>query len=181
MILSIIVAMDNNQLIGNNNALPWNLPADLAYFKKVTTNKTIIMGRKTYDSIGKPLSNRRNIILSRTSNNSKNRETYGSIREALDACEQNSEVMIIGGVSIYSQFLNPKTEKTATFDMFGETNINLVDKIYITQIEGEFKGDAYFPKFDRKDFVETYRKSCIPDEKNPYHYHFIVFDRKKTS
>ncbi|NYT27784.1 MAG: dihydrofolate reductase [Candidatus Thiodubiliella endoseptemdiera] len=71
MRLSIIVAMDDNQLIGKNNALPWHLPADLAYFKKTTTGKTVLMGRKTYDSIGKPLTNRRNIILSRTSNSSK--------------------------------------------------------------------------------------------------------------
>ncbi|CAC9609580.1 Dihydrofolate reductase (EC 1.5.1.3) [uncultured Gammaproteobacteria bacterium] len=183
MRLSIIVAMDDKQLIGKNNALPWHLPADLGYFKKTTTGKTVLMGRKTYDSIGKPLSGRRNIILSRTSNKSKNRETYNSIREALDACKQDNEVMIIGGVSIYNQFLNPKIDSTPTLDMFEvaniDTDISLVDRLYITQIEGTFDGDAYFPKFNQDDFDETSRESHAPDEKNPYTYHFIILDRKK--
>jgi len=170
--------MDDNQLIGKNNALPWHLPADLGYFKRTTTGKTIIMGRKTYDSIGKPLPNRRNIILSRTANSSKNYETYESIRKALDTCKQEDEVMIIGGVSIYNQFLNPKSNNTPTPDMFATTDIALIDRLYITQIEGTYDGDAHFPQFNRTDFTETFRESHTPDEKNQHTYHFTILDRK---
>jgi dihydrofolate reductase len=177
MRLSIIVAMDDNQLIGKDNALPWRLPADLAYFKKTTTGKTVLMGRKTYDSIGKrKLPNRRNIILSRTSNTSKNRETVGSIEEALDECKNDEEVFIIGGMSIYNQFLNPcQPDKS---DLFANEIITLVNRLYITQIEGEFEGDAHFPEFNRNKFIETSRESHTPDEKNPHTYHFTVLDRK---
>lgn len=175
MRLSIIVAMDDNQLIGKNNTLPWRLPADLAYFKKTTSGKTVLMGRKTYDSIGKPLSNRRNIILSRTSNTSINRETFGSIRAALDACKNEKEVMVIGGMSIYQQFLNPVVSPT---DLFSTEKITIVDRLYITQIEGKFTGDAYFPNFNRFDFQEISRETHTPDQKNPYTYHFTILQRK---
>ncbi len=175
MRLSIIVAMDDNQLIGKNNALPWHLPADLAYFKKTTTGKTVLMGRKTYDSIGKPLTNRRNIILSRTLNSSKNRQTFGSIRLALDECKDEEEVFVIGGMSVYEQFLNPHINKD---DLFATEIVPLVDRLYITQIKGEFEGDAHLPKFNRDDFVETFRESHTPDEKNPHTYHFTILDRK---
>ena len=176
MRLSIIVAMDDKQLIGKNNALPWHLPADLAYFKKTTTGKAVLMGRKTYDSIGKPLPNRRNIILSRTSNNSRNRETFGNIRLALDACKSEKEVFVIGGMSVYEQFLNPHVNEN---DLFATERVPLVDRLYITQIEGEFEGDAHFPEFDRGDFTEIFRESHAPKEKNSHSYHFTVLDRKK--
>ena len=175
MKLSIIVAMDDNQLIGKDNALPWHLPADLAYFKKTTTSKTVLMGRKTYDSIGKPLPNRRNIILSCTSNSSKNRETFGSIKLALDACKDDEEVFVVGGVSVYEQFLNPYINRD---DLFATEIVPLVDRLYITQIKGKFGGNAYFPKFNRDEFVETFRESHTPNEKNPYTYHFTVLDRR---
>ncbi len=174
MRLSIIVAMDKNQLIGKGNALPWHLPADLQYFKKTTMGKTVLMGRKTYDSIGKPLPNRRNIILSRTSHTSKNRETFGNIQSALDACKNEDEVFIIGGVSIYEQFLNPSLPDKP--DLFKDEV--RVDRLYITQVEGEFTGDAYFPAFKRADFVEISRKSHQPDEKNQYNYNFTILERQ---
>lgn len=175
MRLSIIVAMDDNQLIGKNNALPWHLPADLSYFKKTTIGKTILMGRKTYDSIGNPLPERRNIILSRTSNSSKNRETFGSIRLALDACKDEEEVMVIGGMSVYKQFLTPYIDKD---DLFATEAVPLVDRLYITEVKGKFEGDAHFPEFNRNDFVETFRESHAADEKNPHNYHFTILDRK---
>lgn len=176
MRLSIIVAMDDKQLIGKDNALPWRLSADLAYFKKTTNNKTVLMGRKTYDSIGKPLPNRRNLILSRTSNSSKNRETFSSIRQALDMYKNEKEVFVIGGMSVYEQFLNPHINKN---DLFATAAVPLVvDRLYITQIEGEFEGDTYFPAFNRNDFVETFRDTHLANKENPYTYHFIILDRK---
>ncbi len=148
MCLSIIVAMDDNQLIGNNNALPWRLPADLAYFKKITSNKPVLMGRKTYESIGKPLDNRRNIIISRNIDfQAEGCEMVDSISIALKLTKK--DVIVIGGASLYEQTLPS------------------VDRLYITQIEGKFKGDAYFPEFNRDDFVETFRESHKPNDKNP--------------
>ncbi|CAC9545382.1 Dihydrofolate reductase (EC 1.5.1.3) [uncultured Gammaproteobacteria bacterium] len=161
MRLSIIVAMDDKQLIGKNNALPWHLPADLGYFKKTTTGKTVLMGRKTYESIGRPLPNRRNIIISRNTNfQADGCEIVTSIDAALKLAKDDDEVMIMGGASFYEQMLPS------------------VDRLYITQIEGKFKGDAHFPKFNRNKFVETFRESHAPDEKNPHTYHFTVLDRK---
>ncbi|WP_138146454.1 type 3 dihydrofolate reductase [Bathymodiolus heckerae thiotrophic gill symbiont] len=161
MRLSIIVAMDDKQLIGKNNALPWHLPADLAYFKKTTTRKTVIMGRKTYQSIGFPLPNRRNVIVSRNADfQADGCEVLASIDAALALAKDDDEVMIMGGASFYEQMLPS------------------VDRLYITQIEGEFAGDAHFPAFNRHEFVETFRESHATDEKNPYAYHFIILDRK---
>ncbi len=160
MRLSIIVAMDKNQLIGKNNALPWYLPADLAYFKKTTLGKTVLMGRKTYDSIGKPLSNRRNVVVSRTADfKASGCEVVSSIDAALALAKNDNEIIVMGGASFYQQIL-PR-----------------VDRLYITEIEGEFEGDSHFPKFNRDDFLETNRQSHPADAKNSYPYHFTILDR----
>lgn len=160
MKLSIIVAMDDNQLIGKNNALPWYLPADLAYFKKTTIGKVVLMGRKTYDSIGRPLSNRRNIIVSR---NTKLKvdgcEVVGSINVALNLVNGANELMIMGGVSFYEQM------------------IDKVDRIYITEVNGKFDGDTYFPEFDRTKFSELSRESHQPDEKNLHAHNFVILQK----
>ena len=161
MRLSIIVAMDDNQLIGKDNALPWHLPADLGYFKKTTTGKTVLMGRKTYESIGFALPNRRNVIVSRNAGfSAEGCEVVDSIERALELAKRDEEVMIMGGASFYEQMLPS------------------VDRLYITQIEGCYQGDAYFPKFDRRDFVESFRESHQPDAKNQHTYHFTILDRK---
>ena len=161
MRLSIIVAMDDNQLIGKDNALPWHLPADLAYFKKVTTGKTVLMGRKTHESIGRPLPNRRNVIISRNATfTAEGCEVVGSIDAALALAKDDNEVMIMGGASFYEQMLPH------------------IDRLYITQIEGGYEGDAHFPNFNREAFLEVSRESHTPDENNPHTYHFTVLDRR---
>ena len=161
MRLSIIVAMDDNQLIGKDNALPWHLPADLGYFKKTTTGKTVLMGRKTYESIGRPLPNRRNVIVSRNEAfKAEGCEVVASIEAALELAKSDDEVMVMGGASFYEQMLPS------------------VDRLYITQIEGVYEGDAHFPTFDKELFVETFRQSHTPDEKNQHTYHFTILDRK---
>ncbi|SFV85537.1 Dihydrofolate reductase [hydrothermal vent metagenome] len=153
--------MDDNQLIGKDNALPWHLPADLGYFKKTTTNKTVLMGRKTHESIGFPLPNRRNVIISRNPDFQANGcEVVPSIDAALSLAKDDDEVMIMGGASFYQQMLPT------------------VDRLYITQIKSTFEGDAHFPEFNRDDFVETFRESHTPDEKNKHTYHFTILDRK---
>ena len=161
MRLSIIVAMDDNQLIGKDNALPWHLPADLGYFKKTTTGKTVLMGRKTYESIGFALPIRRNVVVSRNSDfSAAGCEVVSSIEAALELAKEDDEVMIMGGASFYEQLLPS------------------VERLYITQIEGTYAGDAYFPNFNRDDFVESFRQSHEPDEKNQHTYHFTILDRK---
>lgn len=160
MRLSIIVAMDDNCLIGKENNLPWHLPADLKYFKKITTGKTVLMGRKTYSSIGKPLPNRRNIVVSRnTTFVAEGCEVVDSISKALELTKNDSEVLVMGGSSFYEQMLP------------------MADTLYITEIEGKFDGDSYFPKYNRGDFIEVSRESHLNDEKNPNSYHFTVLQR----
>ena len=160
MRLSIVVAMDDNRLIGSKNQLPWHLPADLAYFKKLTTGKSILMGRKTYDSIGRPLPNRRNIVITRNSNISiPGCEVVSSIDHALELTKEDPEVMVIGGASLCEQLL-PK-----------------INRLYITKIDGEFEGDVFFPKYDDFDWLEVSCESHPKDNSNAYSYKFIVLDR----
>ena len=144
MNVSIIVAMSKNRVIGKDNDMPWHLSDDLKNFKKITINKTIIMGRLTYDSIGKPLPERNNIVLSRNLKNSKVM-VLDNLEEALNISRNEEEVFIIGGADLYSQ------------------TINLVNKLYLTSINHEIDGDKYFPKFDKEewDIVDSrfYKKS----------------------
>jgi len=161
MRLSIIVAMDDNHLIGKDNGLPWHLPADLAFFKKVTTGHSIVMGRKTYDSIGRPLPNRRNLVITRSANVSiEGCEVFNSIDSALQSAKEEGEVLIIGGANLCKQVLDQ------------------VDRLYITHIEGVFEGDTYFPDYDEGDWRVISCDSHAPDEKNPHHYHFKILERK---
>jgi len=161
MRLSIIVAMDDNHLIGKDNILPWHLPADLAFFKKVTTGHSIVMGRKTYDSIGKPLSSRRNIVITRSTDVAiEGCEVFNSIDSALQSTKEEEEVLVIGGANLCKQVLHK------------------VDRLYITHIEGVFEGDTYFPQYNESDWKEISCESHTPDEKNPHHYHFKILERK---
>lgn len=160
-IISIIAAMANNRVIGINNKLPWNLPADMKHFKNLTKEKPVVMGQKTLESIGKPLPERTNIVLTFD----KNYQAPGciivhSIKEVLEKTKDFEEIMICGGASVYKQFLP------------------LADKIYLTLIKESFEGDAYFPEFDRSVWKETERIENKPDRKNPYKYTFITLERK---
>jgi dihydrofolate reductase len=163
MRLSIIVAIDKNYLIGRNNTLPWHLPADLAYFKQTTWHKAIIMGRKTYESIGKALPERRNVIISRNTNfNATNCEVFSTPEAALKALQNEEEVMVIGGASLYEQLL-PQT-----------------DRIYLTEVQGKFTGDAYFPKLEPNQFKLTRTQIHKPDAKNLHPYTFKIFNRTNS-
>ena len=161
--ISIIVAIGNNLVVGKDNKLPWNLPADLAHFKRETLGKPVIMGQRTFESIGKPLPGRTNVILTLD-------KTFcfpgcivaNSIDEALDKLKDFEEVMIIGGVSIYKQFLP------------------LADRMYLTLIKGDFDGDAFFPEFDWADWEEKERIDNVPDKDNPYPYSFLILQRKSV-
>lgn len=155
--IKIIVAMSENRVIGNNNELIWRLSSDLKRFKELTTEHSVVMGRKTYESIGRPLPNRRNIIISRQPDYLVDDcEIVSSLEEAL--LLTNSDCFIIGGGEIYKQ------------------SLEIVDKIYLTLVHKEFEGDTKFPELN-KEWVEVSREDFDSDEKNEYNYSFIEYDR----
>lgn len=159
--LSLIVAMDENRLIGNDNQLPWYMPADLRFFKATTMGKPVLMGRKTHQSIGKPLPGRRNIVVTRDPDfSTEGCEIAHSIDAALDLCSGDEEVMLIGGASLYEQTLGRAT------------------RLYITQIHHRFDGDTWFPEFDSSDWRVEYRTDYDADHSNPHDYSFIKFVRE---
>lgn len=163
--ISLIFAMDRNRLIGQNNQLPWHLPADLQYFKRVTTGHTVIMGRKTYESIGKPLPGRKNWVISRQQPlQLEGCTTFSSVAELLNALEAQEEAFVIGGAEVYRQFFP------------------FADRLYITQLDEAFTGDTYFPEFSFDEWRLIQSEQGIKDEKNPYDYRFMVWERvQKTT
>lgn len=162
MTVSLIVAKSTNNVIGKDNALPWSIPADLKYFKEVTLGKTVIMGRKTLESIGRALPGRTNVVLSRTGDvNIEGVIVRNSLEEAISAYGSDGEVIIIGGSQIYAQA------------------IDLVDRMYITHVDACVEGDAYFPEVDLSLFDRTSEVSNDVSPDNIYPYRFTVFDRKE--
>ena len=160
MIVSLIAAMDRNRLIGAGNRLPWHLPADLKHFRAVTMGKPIIMGRKTFESLGRPLPGRHNIVVSRDSAFSADGCTVArTVEEALSAAEPSIEAMVIGGAKLYAEFMNQ------------------AHRMYLTLIDGEFEGDTLFPAYDENDWREVAREDLEPDDKNPYPYSFVILER----
>jgi len=163
--ISIIVAIAENNVIGKDNTLIWHLPADMKFFKEKTTGHCIITGRKNYESIPekfRPLPNRTNIVVTRQTNyNAPGAIVVGSIEEALITSKQTgeTEIFIIGGADIYKQCLN------------------LADRVYLTQIHQLFEGDAFFPELDSSKWKETKRTKGITDEKNKYDHDFLIFDK----
>jgi len=159
--LSLIVAMDDNRLIGSNNDLPWQMPADLAFFKRTTMGKPIIMGRKTFASIGRPLPGRRNIVITRDSDfSAAGCEIANGIKAALSLCSDAEEVMLIGGASLYQQ------------------TIDLATRLYITRIHHSFEGDTWFPEIDLGLWKQKAREDHDADHSNPYAYSFVNFVRE---
>jgi dihydrofolate reductase len=160
--LSLIVAMANNNIIGKDNNMPWHLPADLAYFKKTTLGQPIIMGRKTFESIGRALPGRRNIVISRDANyQAEGIESVTSVDQALALVADIEEVMVIGGGAIYAHCLSAAT------------------RLYITHIRADIDGDTHFPDVDLKnDWQKLSSEYFKADTKNSYDLDFIVYQRK---
>ena len=155
--IKIIVSISKNRVIGDSNKLIWHLPADLKRFKEVTGGHPIVMGRKTYQSIGRPLPNRRNIIITRDENYEVDGcEVVNSIEEAL--LLTNSDCFIIGGGEIYKQTLHIATQ------------------IYLTQVDEDFDGDTTFPELPDSWYVSN-KEDFESDEKNPYKYSFILYEK----
>ena len=159
MTISLVAAMGRNRVIGNKGKLPWHMPADLKYFRDKTKGKPVIMGRKTFDSMGKLLPNRTNIILTRDRHyKADGCIVADSADEALKSAGNAGEIMVIGGQKIFEQFMP------------------IADRIYLTIIHADFEGDAYFPKYG-KEWKEASRERHNADEKNPYNYDFIVLEK----
>ena len=166
MKLALIWAMARNRTIGHNNALPWYLPADLKYFKRVTLGKPVIMGRKTWDSIGRPLPGRTNIVITRDRGfQAEGARVVSSLDEALALAEKiclidgAEEAVVIGGAQIYALAL-PHAQR-----------------LYLTQVHAEVEGDAHFPPLDLADWVESGREDFAAEGANPYPYSFVVYEK----
>ncbi len=159
MIISMIAAMADNRIIGKDNQMPWHLPADFAWFKRCTMGKPVVMGRKTYESIGRPLPGRLNIVISRDASLSiEGVTTVTSIEQALEVAAEVEEVMIIGGGAIYAACLP------------------MANKLYVTHIEAEIDGDTQFPNWGT-EFKETYSEAYQADEKNAYSMRFTILEK----
>jgi dihydrofolate reductase len=162
--VSLIAAMAENRVIGVNNTLPWRLPADLRHFRLITTGHHVIMGRRNYESIGKPLPNRTNIVVTRNpSYRAPGCLVKHSFEDALAAAADDPEIFVIGGAEIYRQALGH------------------ADRLYLTLVHAQVQGDTYFPQFDEMHWQEVSRERHEPDEKNPHACTFLVYDRKKPA
>jgi len=162
MIISFIVAMDRNRVIGRGGTLPWRLSADLKNFKAITMGKPIIMGRKTHESIGRVLPGRENVVIT----SDKGYQAPGctvlhSMECVLAKYSHMDEIMIMGGADLYRQLLDR------------------ADRIYLTEVHAELEGDTYFPEFDRESWEEIERQDFRADAKNEYDYSFVVLERSK--
>ena len=162
--VSIIAALAENYAIGKHNQLPWRLPADLKHFKDLTTGHPVIMGKRTFESLPNgPLPNRKNIVL-RTILSDGVTEGYfeaDSLEDALDLCEHEKQVFIIGGSTVYKQCLDK------------------ADNLYITWVHADFQADTFFPQINSSDWEEINREDHPADEKNPYAYSFVEYQKKK--
>lgn len=167
MRLSLIVAMASNRCIGINNQLPWHLPDDLRYFRAVTMGKPVVMGRKTHESIGRPLPGRPNIVIThQDSYKPEGVEVASSLECAVEMAARLAlqtdaeEAMVMGGAEIYRQMLP------------------LADRLYLTEVHADVEGDAFFPELDPRQWEEIQRVDHSPSGDNPYAYSFVIYDRR---
>lgn len=160
LIITLVAAMDKHRLIGRNNALPWHLPADLAHFTAVTLSKPIIMGRRTFESLGRPLPYRHNIVITQQDNLIiEGCDIFHSLDDALDALGQEHEIMIVGGACIFGEALSK------------------ANKMILTIIDGTFMGDTYFPEWNAEEWKIVFEEIHPSDEKNLYTFRFLELER----
>lgn len=160
MIISLIAAMAADRVIGMENAMPWHLPGDLAWFKRNTLNKPVIMGRKTFESIGRPLPGRLNIVISSQPGSHDGVTWVTSVDDALSAAVNAEEVMIMGGGRVYGQFLKR------------------ANRLYLTHIDAEVEGDTHFPDYEPDEWESVFSEFHDADEANSHGYCFEILDRR---
>lgn len=165
MIVTIVVAAAQNGVIGNQDQLPWHLPDDFKFFKATTMGHSVIMGRKTWESIGKPLPKRRNIVVSRKAGlELEGAEVVTSLGDALKACVGEDEVFIIGGASIYQKALE----------------LDIVDRVWLTRVEAEPEGDTYFHFPNEKPWNQGRTEFHSQDERHAYSFQIQQWDRARA-
>lgn len=158
--ISLIAAAARNNIIGKGNALPWDLPNDLKHFRNVTAGHAVIMGRKTFESIGRPLPKRRNIVVTRQEGYSpEGVEVVSSLDAAIAAVPAGEETFVIGGGEMFKQALP------------------IADRIYLTRVDADVEGDAFFPSLEPEKWREVSRQAGVVDEKNALPHTFLIFDR----
>lgn len=158
--IQAVVIVDQKNGIGKNNQLLCYMPADLKHFKALTVGHPVIMGRKTFESMGKALPKRRNIVVTKQDILFEDCETVHSLEEALEACREEDIVSVIGGATIFEQALDK------------------INTLHLTCIHHTFEADTFFPKIDPQDWVITHREDHQKDEKNPFPYSFITYERR---
>lgn len=163
MSITLIWAMAQNGVIGRNNQLPWRLPADLKFFKAQTMGKTMVMGRKTWESMGsKPLPGRHSVVLTQDlSYRAEGADVVHTVEEALRCEKEGGELMVIGGAGVFRLFLP------------------IADKLLVTRIDEDIEGDVFFPPLNWEGFDLVYEQQGIRDDKNPYDYRFLTYDRRR--
>lgn len=160
MIRTLVVAMARNRVIGRDNQLPWRLPDEIAYFKRVTMGHPIVMGRRTYESIGKPLPGRKNIVVTHDRDyRAPGCSVVGSLAEAWQAAGDAEEVCVIGGTSLFRE------------------SLPIADRIHLTLVEAEVPGDTYFPEFDRGEWRETEVMRHAADDRHAYPFRILLLER----
>ena len=161
MSLSLIVAMTKNRVIGKDNQMPWHLLADLAWFRQNTTGKPVIMGRKTFESIGRPLPKRTNIVLSRQPFEHDGVIWKDSLESAVDFVRDSEEIMLIGGGQLFNEY------------------VSKADRLYLTEIQTELDGDTFFPSINWDEWLIEFEQYRPADEQNPYDCRFLILLKKK--
>lgn len=159
MKLSAVVAVSENDVIGRDNELPWHLPADLAHFKRLTMGKPMLMGRRTYESIGRPLPGRRSLVLSRGGFRAPGVETVASLEEAIARAGDVPELVVIGGADVF-RLAMPR-----------------LDVLYLTRVHARVEGDTFMPPMDLSQWREVSREWRAPDERNPLPMSFVTLER----
>lgn len=161
--INFVVAMGKNNVIGKDNSLPWRLPEDLKYFKKITLNHTMVMGRKTFQSLPGILPERKHVVLTKSDLivRSPMVEMSSSIEEVLEKYKDEN-ICVIGGAEIFKQFMP------------------YVSRMFITYIDEEFEGDTYFPEINDNEWKELHSEKGIKNEKNPYDYYFKIYEKKRS-
>jgi dihydrofolate reductase len=163
MTLSLVVAASSNNVIGRDGGLPWHLPDDLRHFKRLTTGKPVIMGRNTFESIGRPLPDRRNIVMTRDPGYvADGCEVVSSVGDAVDLVAGEPEAMIIGGGQVYRDFLP------------------LADRIYLTRVQAEVEGDTFFPEIDETTWRMVSSEHHAADARHQHEFDMIVFERRRS-
>jgi len=161
MTISLVVAASKNNVIGRDRGLPWHLPDDLRHFKRLTTGKPVIMGRRTFESIGRPLPDRRNIVLTRDPDyTAEGCDVVSSVDEALNLVAGAGEAMVIGGGQVYRDFLPS------------------ADRLYLTRVQAEVDGDTYFPEITETEWLLVSTEHHAADDRHDYAFDLMVFERR---